>query len=548
MKKTAKESNMLMKKFNVRRIISSILVVAMTVSLSACGKPSNNDTKTSTADNTGSSEVTGNGTATPENDPILTGEKPKLKILGNFQPFDYNTDPSNALIEKLTGYEVEWYALPQEQAQEKLMLEISSGADYDILFQMLPNNYSALSAQNALIPLNDMLDKYGANIKNAVSDIGWASVTDKNGVINGMPGESLVANLEDPYGSLQGGIGLRSDMLAELGLSVPSTLDEFTALLEAAKAKYGIAALTDSKTMFNTTILSAFGMGVPEWYDINGVYTPRIKHPGLPDYLAYMQKLYKEKLLDNDTPINSLDNAREKFATKNAIATPLYFWDIPTMVTALATSNPDAEVEFITTLAKDSSTNPVAYITKGNNNVTCISKNSKNPEHAINFLNILSTPENFKRVYIGEEGKSYEIKDGQYYPIFEGEGNFNDYVNSTRFTGFSDPAEAFKQWQARARKTPEMAVAYEKMNSIIDKVEFKYTIEGYGKNSPIVQEYINALNQAFQDEFIKAVVEGTDVNTAVAQMQAAWDKNGGLEVEKAMQEYYDLNKAYIYIK
>lgn len=75
-------------------------------------------------------------------------------------------------------------------------------------------------------------------------------------------------------------------------------------------------------------------MGEAEWYDIDGTYTHRIKHPQITAYLEYMQKLYKEGLMDNDMPINTADNAKEKFASANAVAcAPLMFWDIPAMVT-----------------------------------------------------------------------------------------------------------------------------------------------------------------------------------------------------------------------
>lgn len=100
---------------------------------------------------------------------------------------------------------------------------------------------------------------------------------------------------------LTGGIGVRSDMLEELGMELPTNIDDFTAFLEAAKEKYGFAPLTSNKSSaFIQVLLSGFGMGEVEWYDIGGTYTHRIKHPQITAYLEYMQKLYKEGLMDND--------------------------------------------------------------------------------------------------------------------------------------------------------------------------------------------------------------------------------------------------------
>ncbi len=530
----------------MKKLISLLMAAAMILSLAACSGGTN--TSDPASGSGADTSTSGSSSEESSDDPILTGEKPELKILSMYQAYNYEEQPAWKIDEEITGYKTKWYALPADNADQKLLLEISSGADYDVLLRISPNQYAQLSKQNALIDLSGLLDQYGQNIKNAVSDLAWKSVTNDEGVINGMPHEDMVASPDDAYGMLTGGIGVRSDMLEELGMELPTNLEDFTALLKAAKDKYGIAPLTANKTSpFVSVLLAAFGMGDPEWYDIDGTYTHRVKHPQIADYLAYMQELYREGLMDNDMPINTADNSKEKFASGNAIAcAPLMFWDIPSMVNALATSNPDCKIEFVTDLAPDADTQPYHYISKGANFVSCISQNSKNPEHVINWLNILTDTDNFRRTYIGEEGVSYELIDGNYYPIFEGDDatNFNAYTNSDKLSGFSDPARAFQMWQARARKTPEMAEAYEAMNSRVDEYEARVSIEAYGKTSPEVQEYITALNQAFSDSFLKAIVENTDPEEAIAAMQADWDANGGLEVEAAMQAFYDTNKDF----
>ncbi|MEG0692033.1 MAG: extracellular solute-binding protein [Oscillospiraceae bacterium] len=523
----------------MKKILSALLAVSMVVSLAACGE------KSATTPLTQSSDPS----STQAADPILTGEKPVLKILSMYQAYNYEEQPSYKLLEELTGYKTKWFALPAENADQKLLLEMSSGADYDLLLRMSPNGYAQLSSQGALIDLTPIIDKYGANIKNVISDFAWQSTTDANGTVNAIPHEDMVASKEEAYGMLTGGIGVRSDAMEAMGVKeLPTNLDDFTQFLKDAKAKFGKTPLTANKASgFTPAILAAFGIGDAEWIDINGTYTHRIKNPAIVDYLAYMQMLYKEKLLDNDMPINTGDNAKEKFASNSAIAiAPLMFWDIPSMVNALKTSNPDAKAMFITDLAKDANTKPIHYIGKGAKFVSCISQNAKNPEHAINWLNILTETDNYRKVYIGEEGVSYEIKDGGYHPIFTGDEtkNFSVYTNSDKFTGFQDPVEAFKMWQARARKTPEMAAAYEQMNSRTAEYDVRYTIEAYGKTAPAVQKNAAALALAFSDAFLKAIVDGTDPAKAIAAMQAQWDKNGGLEMEKSMNEFYAKNKQY----
>lgn len=548
-----------------KQIMAGLLAVSLLTSVSACSTTESAQSSTSEATSAEASATsastesqtqqsdeqtaTTESSASVESDTAETGafgdsDKPTIKILAGYQSYNYNEQPSLELVEELTGYQVEYYMLPSEQAQQKLLLEISSGADYDLLWRLSSLDYAAVASQNALQSLDDLLDQYGDNIKAAVSEMGWESVKDEDGNITGIPVESGTASVEDPYGTFLGGLGIRSDMLEELGMDIPQTLDDFTALLKAAKEKYGFSPLTASETMFFNPILYAFNMGSEGWYDIDGTYTPRVKHPDFVNYLAYIEELYQDQLIDNDTPINSSDNAREKFASGNALMTPLYFWDIPSMVSALATSNPDTSIRFVPVLAPDADTKAVYYIDKGNDGITCIPKTTQNAKYAIDYLNILSSTENFIRVYIGEEGVSYQVEDGEYYPIFgtDGDGSFNDYTNSDKFAGFGDVSERFTLWQARARKTTEMADAYEDMNSNYDNVEFQYNIENYGITQGTVQEYISTLTTAISDAFLTAVVEGTDPETAVQEMIDIWNQNGGLEVEKAMQTYYDENK------
>lgn len=228
----------------MKKLISLLLVAGMLLSLAACGGTNTADPSSSGSE----SSASGSSSEAAGDDPILTGEKPELKVLSMYQAYDYEEQPAWKITGELTGYKTKWYALPADNADQKLLLEVSSGADYDVLLRISPNQYAQLSKQNALIDLSGLLDQYGENIKNAVSDLAWKSVTNDAGIINGMPHENMVASLDNTYGMLTGGIGVRSDMLEELGMELPTNLEDFTAFLEAAKEKYGIAPLTANKT------------------------------------------------------------------------------------------------------------------------------------------------------------------------------------------------------------------------------------------------------------------------------------------------------------
>lgn len=61
--------------------------------------------------------------------------------------------------------------LPAENAEEKLNVELASGSNYDVM--LTANQYYQLVGRGALMPLDDLLDQYGADLKATVSEESW---------------------------------------------------------------------------------------------------------------------------------------------------------------------------------------------------------------------------------------------------------------------------------------------------------------------------------------------------------------------------------------
>ena len=86
-----------------------------------------------------------------------------LKRLGYTCPWDVNADYMVPIMKEATGYDVEYFALPAEKADDKLFSEVSGGADYDVV-NMGVNQWRTLLANGALLPLTDLLNEYGKDI------------------------------------------------------------------------------------------------------------------------------------------------------------------------------------------------------------------------------------------------------------------------------------------------------------------------------------------------------------------------------------------------
>ena len=491
-------------------------------------------------ENAQSAETQQSSAEVEEEDPFLTGEKPVLNILYYNQAYDMNADAAKAIMEEITGYEVVYHNLPSENASEKLMLEIASGAEYDMIYRCKTSDYRELVSQNAAMDVTELLNKYGNEVLQNVGELDWEMVTDENGAITGIPYPGAQQPADTLYGKFTGGIAFRSDILEELDKEIPTTIDEFYDVLVAYKNKTGNAALTMKPTAFVAAITSAFGIAGCEWYDVDGELVHRVRLDGLKDYIAFMQKLYAEGLLDNDMPINASKNCREKFANGTALCMPLDFWDIPTIKSAMEVSNPEAKAVFSVAMSADEDTAGFVSVSSGAGEICVIPKTAKNPEHAMIWYNIISNTENCKRIYIGEEGVSYEVVDGEYYPLFPA---FDEYVNSDKYTGSVEGGEMKKQWMARARKTTEMAEAFEQMNENADSYTRYNTVEKYASNLPAIKENATALNSAISDIIIAGIVEGGDAQAVVDKIIETWEREGGLDCEKEINEWYvEFNK------
>ena len=524
----------------MKKLLSFILTAVLMISMTACsgGPDKTNAGKGDSKKPVATSKESGKSGGS---DPILTGEKPELNILLPHYSYSHKEQPANKAVEEMTGYKVNWFNLPQENADEKLVLEISGGTSYDLCMRTYGGEASRLFTQNALIDLKPLLDKYGKNILDGISDMALQSVTTEDGVIYAIPHEAFDGPQPggDPYGILKGGIGFNMKYMDELGKKLPTNLDDLYDVLKAYTDETRKPALTTVANGWLTYVMAGFGMGDAGWYEVDGEYLPRIKNPATVDYLAFMQKLYKEGLLDNDMPINTADTAKEKFTNGTTLAYPVMFWDIDGIYEAFKATGNDAKVQVATFLAKDANTKPTVYLRQGIGGQSYIPKTAKNPEHAINWFNIISDKENFRKIYIGEEGKSYEIKDDSYYPIFPA---FDDFTNSDKFTGVVQTDVVFKMWQARARKTDAMAEMYDQMNSRVGDYEVKNYYESYASSLEAVMDNQTSLDTMVGDKMVQAIADGGDPQKAIDNTIAEWDKTGGKEYEAAMKKWHDENK------
>ena len=451
-------------------------------------------------------------------------EKPTLRVLGTYNGHDPNNDPTAQAIEEKTGYHVEYYMLPAENALENLLMRISSGESYDIL-RISEEMYQELLRHNALLPLDDMLAAYGGNLTTKIFDTAY-SLTTFDGKIYGIP---MMAE----RASIDSGLVMRKDILDELGLQAPTTPAELKDVLLAVKAAHPelIPMLTRSEAMM-TVIASGFGFYF-DWNEVDGQLMHYVQLPQYQDYLAYITDLYLSGLLDTDLAVNNDTTLTEKFSSGNAFAYVCGGWTDPVLTAYLNDEN-NAELIYLDPL-RDERGNAGIKRQQALNNVSCIPVTAAYPEDAVKFMNRKLDEDVFTYITIGVKDETFTVDEaGNYAPIMpifnELRNNAWWYLNSFDMTCYGD------MWMARTRRTAATGLIYDGLNQHAEAFAVDNPTDLCPSLAAVVENK-NTLNTLVNDYVLQVIVGVRDAADHDAFVQE-WLAAGGQASFDAYNEWY----------
>ena len=465
----------------------------------------------------------------------LTENRPTLKFLVSNRTYDPNEDVPCKNMMELSGYTVVYEMLPSSNGDEKLMLILAGGEDYDIV-ELSANMFGRLSTMNVLTDLDDAIAKYGNYLNDATPETVWNTAKDAEGNVIALP-RQMGSDRTQAYGHRSTSVFMtKIEILDELGLTVPTDLNSFTQFLETIHDAKNVAPLTTS-SLWMKDLMSAFGLPALEWIEDNDGFHSILDIPAFRDYLAYCADLYQRGLLDADLPINNAESVNQKFTTDGAYVSPYAFYDIPSLVSGLTTSGYSTDLVCFEKPLVGEDGKYVLQTDFGINKYYGVPAASGNADHVVNYFNILSEPETFKISHIGYEGIHYTVdENGNYLPIFPA---FTELNWGNQFSSLQDPAVEYKQWQCRARKTPEMAVAWEAINSSLKEEEAVFYLNRKTMTNSLepVKEYSATLTTLLNDFMMQVVVDGATDDETFEAFHSRYMSEGGAEMLEAMNEW-----------
>ncbi|TXK77639.1 extracellular solute-binding protein [Paenibacillus sp. N3.4] len=221
---------------------------------------------------------------------------------------------------------------------------------------------------------------------------------------------------------------IRVDLLKKLNLKTPTTFEELYQVLKKLKEAYpdtfpytsrAANGLTGTENLINPI---AFGMG-SGYTNVSGAkiyYDPALKQykfgpfmPQFKDALTYLNKLYKEKLLDPDYTTATSQIWQEKLSSGKS----LFYMDNTgfgvTFNKTLQKKDPEAQFDMLPILTSDKGVKRgLLYQLDHLSESYVINANVKNPDKIIEFIDWIYSEEGTKLTSWGIENEHYSIVNG----------------------------------------------------------------------------------------------------------------------------------------
>ena len=316
---------------------------------------------------------------------------------------------------KTTGVTLDFQCPPAGMVKEQFNLMLASGDYTDLIVHtmvQLEGGLTKLYEDGVIIDLTEYLPEYAPNY--------WKYLTENPDVMKEVCNDDgrifcfVFAKGGGYLLSTQGPI-VRGDILTDLGIESPKTIDEWEEMLRAVKSAYpDMIPFTGYIDDLLYAFSPAYGTSWGEWYEDDegkAHYAPI--EGNFKEYLTRMNKWYQEGLIDNDFVALTNDDAGvdNKMSAGIAFAT---FGAGSAQIAAYMKANADSEtfstigVRVPTLDAAEQAKYTTEYSATANNQCA-ISTSCKNVEAAIRMLDWGYGEEGNRRLNWGVEGVSYEL-------------------------------------------------------------------------------------------------------------------------------------------
>jgi ABC-type sugar transport system, periplasmic component len=307
-----------------KKVLSTIIIASFvfTILFTGCGK--------SGAQNTGSTQTGAavSQTAKAASSSVEKKEPGAVSVMtidSSYIQKNYDQGlPVLQQIEKNLNIKIDWQLLPSDGYEDALKIKLAAGTDMPDIFASWQQSPEVLAKNNTVVALSDYFDSTMKNTKNVISSdsVLRTAVTSPDGKVYFLPVKDLQYDV---------GWQIRQDWLDKLGLQVPQTIDELYNVLVAFRDKdpNGNGKKDEVPIAINDMwytwmyLMQAYGLQIADPWNFVGkdkdekvyIYVTR---PEFKETIAFISKLYKEKLLNQDI-LNVTGDSYKKIISENRV-------------------------------------------------------------------------------------------------------------------------------------------------------------------------------------------------------------------------------------
>ncbi|MCV4234219.1 extracellular solute-binding protein [Virgibacillus sp. LDC1] len=441
--------------------------------------------------------------------------------------------------EKLSNVKVEFIEAPTDGFQEKKNLLFASNELPDALFRsgLSPLEAVRYGSAGQLIPLEGLIDEYAPNLKNLMEQYPEirSGITTPEGHIYAVPGiVTLGAARTDKK-------WINQMWLEKLNLEVPETTDELYEVLLAFRdgdpngngkqdeipmtARVGLAVVA--------AMSGSFGLDTQLGYNINiendkvSIWMGSDKNK---EMLMYLNKLYKEKLLDPEI----FSHTEAQYLAKQGSGNAGFFFDqtnnnflsIQDQYTGIAPPagpNGDRMQSQALPIARDFGAFAITSI-------------NKYPEVTMRWIDYFYSDEGSTLLRFGREGEHYELKDG--IPFYT-EDFLKDISNQAKITPYAGGGapHLISEQVASFINPPQVQEAQQKLDPFMPEVRYAAPMfdEQTAQQVNILR---NDIDKYYEEQSTKFIVGALSFDKW-GEFQSTLKKMKVDELEKLYQDAYD---------
>ncbi|MDQ1914146.1 extracellular solute-binding protein [Paenibacillus sp. GD4] len=451
-------------------------------------------------------------------------------------------------LSRLSGYNVNYEFLGHDiDFRQQLALRFASGELADLVRTggIDWEVHKGAVDRGVFHELGPLIDKYAPNLKKKIPEVAWNSPkVSRNGKIYGIP--VLTGTAADRV------IFYRQDMLDQLKMQVPKTLDDFLKFAEAVKVQdvngdgdpnnEWALSLTDGMS-WNDVFTGSFGVRPGTWHLRNGVMEPDIIQPQMKEAIAFYKKLYDNGYIEKDFITKKQGDRGTDIAKGLVAAWGAATYQYPAVSTQQYPNQPKAAITMAVPPKGPRGENFLQIGTDQVYFVWVIPASVKNPEEIVKFLEwAWSSPDADKFFAYGIKDHNYTEEGGQVKfdpknPNNAGELNEKEFFQlsiNVRENGLNNPM-ALKVLP----NSDVILKGYEDSKTTIMKNDAVYmpalkSLEG----RPELNVGFVA-GSLFYDAFVKLVVGKEDLDKGFDAFVAEWKKRGGDAAMKEATEWHN---------